>query len=153
MTSPLAKNLFHKALAESGASFTRPLLPLSPAEHAGAALAKALGAPAGDGQIKYLRALSAQEMLAAQAKIPAANRSRIGPDVDGYVIAQQPALVFATGQAAAIPFVVRRNRHRGRGRLSVVGFKRIRDFPRRRFPKNCSRLRRTIFKGQSRTGD
>ena len=44
-------------------------------------------------------------MLAAQAKIPAATRSRIGPDVDGYVIAQQPALVFATGQAAAIPLV------------------------------------------------
>ena len=46
MTSPLAKSLFHKALAESGASFTRPLLPLSPAEQAGTDLAKALGAPA-----------------------------------------------------------------------------------------------------------
>jgi para-nitrobenzyl esterase len=105
MTSPLAKGLFQKALAESGASFTRPLLPLSLAEQAGTALAKAFGAPAADGQIKYLRTLSAQEMLAAQAKLPTATRPRANPDVDGYVLAQQPALVFATGQAAAIPLV------------------------------------------------
>ncbi len=70
MTSPLAKGLFQKALAESGAAFTAPLLPLPQAEQAGSDLAKALGAPAGDGQIKYLRTLSAQEMLAALAKFP-----------------------------------------------------------------------------------
>lgn len=105
MTSPLAKGLFHKALAESGAAFTRPLLALPQAEQAGAGLAKALNAPGGDGQIKYLRTLSAPDLLAALAKLPASGRGRVGPDVDGYVLTQQPAIVFATGLQAHVPLV------------------------------------------------
>ncbi len=105
MTSPLAKALFQKALAESGASFTAPLLPLAQAEQAGSRLAKAVGAPDGDGQIKHLRTLSGTDLLAALKNLPQGARSRVGPDIDGYVLPQQPALVFATGQAAAIPLV------------------------------------------------
>ena len=105
MTSPLAKGLFQKALAESGAAFTAPLLPLAQAEQAGTALAKAFKAPSADAQIKYLRTLSASEMLAAQAKIPPSSRSHVGPDIDGFVLPQQPGVVFATGQEAHIPFV------------------------------------------------
>jgi para-nitrobenzyl esterase len=105
MTSSLAKGLFQKALAQSGAAFTAPLLPLPQAEKAGVGLAQKLNAPAGDAQIKYLRTLSAPDILAALAKLPAASRSRVGPDVDGYVMAQQPAVVFATGQEAHVPFV------------------------------------------------
>jgi para-nitrobenzyl esterase len=105
MTSPLAKDQFQKALAESGAAFTAPLLPLTEAELAGARLAKAIGAPAGDGQIKYLRTLSGPDLLAALAKLDQRTRPRVGPDIDGYVLLQQPAIVFATGQEAHIPFV------------------------------------------------
>ena len=105
MTSPLAKALFQKALAESGAAFTAPLLPLAQAEQAGTALAKAFNAPSGDGQIKYLRTLSAAEMLAAQAKLPPANRPRVGPDIDGHFLTQQPAVVFATGLQSHVPFL------------------------------------------------
>lgn len=105
MTSPLAKGLFQKALAQSGAAFTAPLLPLSQAEQAGEGLAQKLNAPAGDAQIKYLRTVSAPDLLAALAKFPPNNRPRVGPDIDGYVLAQQPAIVFATGKEAHIPFV------------------------------------------------
>jgi para-nitrobenzyl esterase len=105
MTSPLAKELFQKALAESGAAFTAPLLPLDQAERAGAGAALKLNAPAGDGQIKYLRTLSASDMLATLAKLSPASRAHVGPDIDGFVLPQQPAVVFATGQEAHIPFV------------------------------------------------
>jgi para-nitrobenzyl esterase len=105
MTSPLAKNLFQKALAESGAAFTAPLLPLSQAEQAGSRLAKAVGSPDGEGQIKHLRTLSGPDLLAALAKLDQRTRPRVGPDVDGFVLPQQPAVVFATGQEAHIPFV------------------------------------------------
>ena len=105
MTSPLAKGLFQKALAQSGAAFTAPLLPLAQAEQAGTRLAQKLNAPAGDAQIKYLRAFSAADLLAALAKFPPNNRVRVGPDIDGYLLSQQPAIVFATGREAHIPFV------------------------------------------------
>ncbi len=105
MTSPLAKGLFHKALAQSGAAFTAPLLPLAQAEQTGSRLAKAIGAPDGDGQIRHLRTLSGPDLLAALAKLDQRTRPRVGPDIDGYVLPQQPALVFATGLAASIPLV------------------------------------------------
>ncbi len=104
MTSPLAKSLFQKALAESGAAFTAPILPLDQAERAGSTLAVALNAT-GDHQIKYLRTLSAPDLLAALAKLDRGIRSRVGPDIDGYVLPQQPSLVFASGQEARVPFV------------------------------------------------
>ena len=105
MTSPLAHDLFQKALAESGAAFTAPILPLVPAEQAGTTLAKALNAPVGEGEIKYLRTLSAPDLLAALSKLSPGNRPRVGPDIDGYVLLQQPAVVFAMGQEAPVPFV------------------------------------------------
>ncbi len=103
MTSPLAKDLFQKAIAQSGASFTAPLLPLAAAEGSGRNIAHALNAPEGEGQIKHLRALSASELLAAYAKLP--NRTRVGPDIDGWVLRQQPAAVFSSGQEAHIPLL------------------------------------------------
>ena len=105
MTSPLAKGLFQKALAQSGASFTAPLLPLSQAEQAGSQLATALGASHGDGQIKHLRTLSGPDLLAALTKLDRRTRPDVGPDIDGYVLLQQPAIVFATGQQAHVPLL------------------------------------------------
>jgi para-nitrobenzyl esterase len=102
MTSPVAKELFQKAIGQSGAAFTAPLLPLAGAEHAGQSLASLLGAPA-EGHIKYLRTLSATELLAALDK----NRShpRVGPDVDGWILREQPAVAFESGHEAHIPLL------------------------------------------------
>ena len=102
MTSPLAKGLFQKAIGESGSAFTAPLLPLAGAEHTGKILADSLNAPA-DGQIKYLRSRSAEELLKALDKIP--NHARVGADIDGWVLLEQPAAVFASGREAHIPLL------------------------------------------------
>jgi para-nitrobenzyl esterase len=102
MTSQLAKNLFHKAIGQSGAAFTAPLLPLASAEHAGQSLAQALNAPP-EGQIKYLRTLSAVDLLAQLAKNR--NHPRVSPDIDGWVLREQPAIVFSSSQEAHIPLL------------------------------------------------
>lgn len=103
MTSPLAKTLFNKAIGESGAAFTAPLLPLADAERAGTTLAKQLNAPSERGEIKYLRTLSAPDLLAALGKLH--NHPRVGPDIDGWVLSTQPATVFKSGEEAHIPLL------------------------------------------------
>jgi len=104
MTS-VAKDLFQKAIAESGAAFSPSLPPLAEAEKAGEQFAANLKAPAGDGAIKFLRHLSVQELLTPPSDQDQGHRPRIGPDVDGWVIPRSPAEVFAAGQESAIPLI------------------------------------------------
>lgn len=103
MTSPLAKGLFSKAIGQSGASLTEPLLTLDAAEHVGASLAQTLHAPPGNDQIKFLRTLPATDVLAALARTP--THSRVGPDIDGWVLPRQPGAIFASGEEAHIPLL------------------------------------------------
>ena len=103
ITSPLAKTLFQKAIGQSGAAFTAPMLPLAGAESSGSALAQMLYAPAGNGQIKYLRTVSPADLLAALGKL--GSHPRPGVDIDGWVLPEQPAAVFASGREAHIPLL------------------------------------------------
>jgi para-nitrobenzyl esterase len=100
MTSP-AKGLFQKALQESGAPMFPPVPPLAQAEAAGKQFAASLGAPEGAGQVAYLRAIPAADLIKQWfAHQP---RQRFGPDVDGWVLARSPAEVFAAGEESPIP--------------------------------------------------
>lgn len=101
MTSPLAKEMFEKAIAESGAAFTVPLLPLSAAEREGTSMARQIGAPEGTGQIKFLRTLPAADLISALGQ--GENHPHAGPDIDGWVLTEQPAQVFRSGREARIP--------------------------------------------------
>jgi para-nitrobenzyl esterase len=133
MTSPLAKGLFHRVIAESG-TVTRnpdaaslamtalgPLMPvrsaalsysdaptLAEAERAGESLAASLKAPAND-SLKYLRSVPAADLL----KATAAPRMSIGPAngvvVDGWVFPKPPAEIFAKGQEFKIPLLLGNN--------------------------------------------
>jgi len=103
MTSS-AKNLFQKAIAESGSPFSPPLVPLAEAEKQGEKLAAELDVPK-KGAIESLRHLSANTLLMEIGKLDPRNRPRIGPDIDGWVIRSSPAEVFAAGQESAIPFL------------------------------------------------
>jgi para-nitrobenzyl esterase len=103
MTSGLSKDLFQRAIAESGTSFSPPLAPLAAAEKAGEAFAANLKVPTGEEGLKQLRQLTAQQLLASQ--FSQSPRPHFGPDIDGWAIARQPTLVFASGQEAAIPLL------------------------------------------------
>jgi para-nitrobenzyl esterase len=108
MTSPLAKNHFQRAIAESGTVLLSLDAPtLGKAEQAGKEFAEALKPPAGGDAIKYLRSLPTAEVLQATRR---ANHEGtpplfLAPDIDGWVLRQSPAEVFAKGEEAPIPFI------------------------------------------------
>ncbi len=133
MTSPLAKGLFQRVIAESG-TVTRnpdpatlrmtalgPLMkvkggPLSYSDAAGLAEAEKTGEQAAsllnaprEGALPYLRDLPAAEIL----KIAARPQMAIGPAngviVDGWVFPKAPAEVFAAGQEHRTPLLIGNN--------------------------------------------
>ncbi|MBI3475524.1 MAG: carboxylesterase family protein [Acidobacteria bacterium] len=114
MASPLARGLFHRAIVESNgcADYFVPELTRVTAfyggtdssEAAGVRLAHRLGVDGGPDVLAQLRAKSAEEVL--QATDPAGFFDGM---VDGYVIPEQPAIVFAAGRQAAIPLLLGSN--------------------------------------------
>ncbi len=109
MTSLLAKNLFHRAIAESGTvllSIDAP--PLAQAEQRGKEFADNLKAPAGEGVLKYLRALPAADLMQATRTFGNGGL-QTGPIIDGWVLPRSPAEVFAAGEEAPIPFLLGNN--------------------------------------------
>lgn len=83
VASPLARGLFQRAIAHSGASFSGQQLTLNEAERAGLDLARNLEATS----IRALRNITADSLL----KIPAGVR---GPIIDGHVLPEQIVRIF-----------------------------------------------------------
>src|SRR6476646_5183833 len=119
MASPLGKGLFHRAIGESGGSFT-PMKTLADAEKDGAKLAASItSSPASAGKeeagpkaaatviLKALRAKPAEELLkAADAEIAR-------PMVDGWVLPQDIATIFSQGKQNDVPLIVGYNSDEG----------------------------------------
>jgi para-nitrobenzyl esterase len=113
--SPLAKGLFHGAIAESGASFapvragsTGPgdgANPLSSAETAGAAWVKGQGAAS----IADFRKVAADKIQAASFRQPGIN----GPNVDGWVVPGDQYKLYQTGLYNDVPVMVGYNSDEG----------------------------------------
>jgi para-nitrobenzyl esterase len=102
MASPLARGLFHKAIGQSGAFFSRgggplEMRPLAASEERGATFAASLGAAS----LAELRAKSADEVLQAALKV----QPWFGPNLDGYFLADHPSAVFAAGRQAPVPLL------------------------------------------------
>lgn len=97
--SPLAKGLFHRAIAQSGAAFLaspfRPGTSLDEAEQAGEAFGEELGASS----IAELRSLSADSSLGARGGMN-------GPFIDGYVLPESVMDAFENGQQNDVPVLV-----------------------------------------------
>jgi para-nitrobenzyl esterase len=102
--TPLAKGLFQRAIGESGASFS-PMRTLADAEKAGQAFASSVGAS--EDVIKTLRAKSAEELLKA-SDTPVTR-----PVVDGWVLPQDVATIFAQGKQNDVPLIVGFNADEG----------------------------------------
>lgn len=83
VASPLAKNLFNKAIAESGASFTNNNATLQKAEEDGTRIMKTLNAAS----INDLRAIPAQELMKKAQGFR-------GPIIDGYVLPDAIVNIF-----------------------------------------------------------
>ncbi len=99
MASPLSKALIAGAIGESGALMgpRLPPPPLPESEKTGIEFAAQLGAPS----LAALRAVSAERLLAALAN----DRSRFGPNLDGYFLPKLPEAVFEAGEQAKVPLL------------------------------------------------
>jgi para-nitrobenzyl esterase len=107
MTSPLAKGLFQRAIAQSGAA-PSGLPKLEELEKASEKWLQSLKLPEGQSGINYLRGLSTAEIFKAVGDPNASPESQatITPVVDGWVLQREPAAVFAAGQEARIPMII-----------------------------------------------
>ncbi len=99
VASPLAKGLFHKAIAQSGGSFRanplRPNVDLKGAEEMGVVFAKSLNC----NNLAELRAKSAEEIQKAQGGLSS-------PITDGYVMPESISEIFAKGKQNDVPVIV-----------------------------------------------
>jgi para-nitrobenzyl esterase len=105
MTSPLARGLFQKAIAESGAAFAPGVPSAADAERMGADAFAALGAPANADGVDALRKIPASDLLRKLGKLATAWPG-FSPDIDGWVIPHPPAEVFAAGNETPIPLLL-----------------------------------------------
>ena len=106
MTSPLANGLFRRAIAESGAvslfngSRTRPA-----AEEIGRKLAAELKLTDAD-PIGQLRKVPPVEILEAARRATGGDRTGLETSIDGWVLPQPPAAVFAAGKDLPVPLLI-----------------------------------------------
>ena len=105
MVSPLAKNLFQRAILESGSALMVPVLPLATAEKAGEAFAAKLKPPQAAGTVQYLRSLPASTLIQAALQQDPDAPPAFAPILDGYVVTQSPIDVFAEGIEAPVPLL------------------------------------------------
>jgi para-nitrobenzyl esterase len=121
MASPLAKGLFQRAIGESGGSFS-PMKTLAEAEADGlhlevlltlttAADAKTEAGEKSSPQsiLKTLRVIPAEELL----RLKSSDAETVRPMVDGYVLPQDIASIFAQGKQNDVPLIVGYNADEG----------------------------------------
>jgi len=124
VASPLAKGLFQRAIAESGAWLglsVNPMRKLADAEQAGLKTAETLGAKS----LADLRARPAEEVLKA-------GRGG-GPVIDGWFLPDDPATIFANGKQNDVPTLVGSNKDEGTFFIQPAGAERFLEQERRRF--------------------
>ena len=118
MASPLAKGLFQRAIGESGGLFS-PMKTLADAEREGEKLGKLLAPdsapkesenskePAQQDTLKALRAMKPEELLKS------AETETVRTIVDGWVLPQDVASIFAQGKQNDVPLIVGYNADEG----------------------------------------
>lgn len=118
MASSLSKDLFERALGESGAFFAEgvnngiQVKTLAEAEKQGADFSKSVGAES----LAQMRAKPATELLEAAAK---QNRGfGFGPDIDGYYLNRDVETIYAQGQQSHVPLLAGWNADEGK--LSIL---------------------------------
>jgi para-nitrobenzyl esterase len=114
MASPLSKNLFQKAIGESGAFFPSgpsagmQLKPLTVGEQAGVKFAASVGAKS----LAEMRAKSGDELLQAAAKQD--RGFGFGPNIDGYFLPSDGLTIYAKGAQSQVPLLAGWNADEGK---------------------------------------
>ena len=107
MASPLASGLFEKAILQSGFCVDNTSPTLSAVEAQGENLAQQLGVSGDDAQaLDQLRKIPAEQMLQQAAKDQEID---FNPNVDNWVLLDQPWRIFSEGKQARIPVIAGSN--------------------------------------------
>ncbi len=101
VASPLAKGLFGRAIAQSGASFSRNQMSLAQAEEAGAKVVASLGTSS----ISELRNMKAEDLMKGQGVR--------GPVIDGYVLPTHILDIFIEGKQNPVDLLTGWNEEEG----------------------------------------
>jgi len=116
--SPLARGLFHRVIGQSGGAFG-PMTVADAAEDTGAAFAAALAGDGADASLAALRTLPADHVLATFLSNPSFSQA-LGI-VDGEVIPDELAAIFARGEQADVPVMIGSNADEGTALFSYLG--------------------------------
>jgi para-nitrobenzyl esterase len=106
MASPLAQELFQRAIGESGGFFGRPMTSLKDSEKQGKKFAKSVGARS----IADLRSKSAEDILASAPKY-------LFPNVDGYFLPASVSQIFEAGKQNRVPLLAGWNMEEGKANV------------------------------------
>lgn len=118
MATPLARGLFHRAIAQSGLGshnymhLSKDMPGFSAAENGGVAIAAAGNIANDEHALKNLRELSAQQLLEIGAS-DVALVSYMHPNVDGWMLPQPVFEIFKQGQQADVPLLIGSNADEG----------------------------------------
>lgn len=121
MISPLAKGLFHRAIAESGGAhgrnrhLRRTVRGLEPMEQVGRDLSRQMGCADAPDELAAMRAKTWQEVLAASSPAQGlfGTGMKYGPIVDGWAIPDNPVTMFAAGKQYDVPLMAGTNADEG----------------------------------------
>jgi para-nitrobenzyl esterase len=110
MTTPRARGLFHRAIAQSPSDsgrwlqLRRPALNFLPAEDAGVEFAKAV-VGSEPGQIERMRAMAPEELTEYYQKLPLLGR-HFYPAIDDVVLPMAPMSAFSAQLQASVPLMI-----------------------------------------------
>jgi para-nitrobenzyl esterase len=132
MASPLARGLFQRAILESCTcqDYISPQLKRAAryfsgtgsSEDAGLRLQRDLGVPTGPNALHELRNKTADEIVKASESDPEfLNFLYAGGTVDGWVLREQPALIYSRGGQMKIPILLGSNADEGTVMLGALG--------------------------------
>lgn len=106
--SPLAAGAFHKAIGQSGAFWESEFGPL-PSRAASEQKGQNLGTSLGANNIAAMRAIPALQLAQVTNAAAAPFPKPFGPNLDGYVLTEEPAVRFVAGRQNEVPLLVGQN--------------------------------------------
>jgi para-nitrobenzyl esterase len=105
MASPFSEGLFHRAIADAGVYGSSRTPPLATAEKTGEELAAKLGVSGAQDALATLRAVSADEIVAATPAALSGPGLQL-PVVDGWFLPDLPLNVFQAGKQQNVPLMI-----------------------------------------------
>ena len=115
MASPLSKDMFAKAIGESGGAFDNDGLGFEPREAREQKDSQFAQAAFGTTKLADLRKLSADDILKGLSVKTTSPQPHFGPDVDGYFLPDSVPNIYAAGNQAHIPLLAGWNADEVRG--------------------------------------